>query len=389
MTSMRSLYILGAARHHSKKSSSVGLGGRDAPGVHQVHTLPHSPQHVVQVARHQRPPSSSHWPSWSTSTNPRATRTRHTLATPPRPGSNLLPYPRNGKVLPRQSYSAAYLTSPRRPTFCTPCSIIIHNTPSSAPHFPSLSYCILTWFIATVCAVPHAVPSSDNVNAPGAAAILHTHTGLAVLVEWSRSTDSCSTMDVEAADGDRAPPAGHIEADGEEGERECGVRECRTGHASLQEQEAPEGRPIAEGGTEASEEEERLQWVRRMRKEFTPPEMLRADLSLNMSFFRPPPDVKAKQWGPEEKAILIRGIAMYGVGAWAQIAELFPGRDWNDTDLHSKAARLLGRQSLKVYKGWRGTPADIEREYQKNKAIGQALGSWKGGLLIGCDMLND
>ena len=57
-------------------------------------------------------------------------------------------------------------------------------------------------------------------------------------------------------------------------------------------------------------------------------------------------------------------------------------------ELHSKVARMLGRQSLKHYKHWRGTREDIRREYEKNRAIGKALGLWKGGMLVGSDVLN-
>jgi hypothetical protein len=86
----------------------------------------------------------------------------------------------------------------------------------------------------------------------------------------------------------------------------------------------------------------------------------------------------------------------------------------SDTDLRLKTARLLGRQSLQQYKGWKGNEAAIAREcvypppalrrvdspglkpvsrsacaslprYEKNKEIGQRLNMWKAGVLVADD----
>jgi hypothetical protein len=50
------------------------------------------------------------------------------------------------------------------------------------------------------------------------------------------------------------------------------------------------------------------------------------------------------------------------------------------TELRIKTARVMGRQSLVQYIDvkWKGTPADVEREYQRNKAIALKYNCWKG-----------
>ena len=48
----------------------------------------------------------------------------------------------------------------------------------------------------------------------------------------------------------------------------------------------------------------------------------------------------------------LQGIELYGVGKWREISDLLP--DWNDNELRSRTAKLLGSQSLAAYIGWRG-----------------------------------
>jgi hypothetical protein len=47
--------------------------------------------------------------------------------------------------------------------------------------------------------------------------------------------------------------------------------------------------------------------------------------------------------------------------------------------------RLFGRQNLQRYKGWKGDEAAIQKEYEKNMAIGTRLNCWKGGVLVADD----
>jgi hypothetical protein len=51
-------------------------------------------------------------------------------------------------------------------------------------------------------------------------------------------------------------------------------------------------------------------------------------------------------------------------------------------ELRLKTIRLIGRQNLELYKGWRGTEQDILNEYEHNKEIGKECNSWKNNVLI-------
>lgn len=42
----------------------------------------------------------------------------------------------------------------------------------------------------------------------------------------------------------------------------------------------------------------------------------------------------------------------------------------------------MGSQSLARYPGWKGDRAAVEAEYAANKAIGDATGCWKSGVLV-------
>ena len=48
----------------------------------------------------------------------------------------------------------------------------------------------------------------------------------------------------------------------------------------------------------------------------------------------------------------LQGIELHGVGMWREISDLLP--DWNDNELRSRTAKLLGSQSLAPYIGWKG-----------------------------------
>lgn len=47
--------------------------------------------------------------------------------------------------------------------------------------------------------------------------------------------------------------------------------------------------------------------------------------------------------------------------------------------------RLIGRQNLSEYKGWKGNEKDIMEEYELNRATGLRTNCWRGGLLVSAD----
>ena len=53
-----------------------------------------------------------------------------------------------------------------------------------------------------------------------------------------------------------------------------------------------------------------------------------------------------------------------------------------NNDLRVKASRLIGRQNLKSYVGWKANAAMLRAEHERNKRIGDATGRWKGSVLV-------
>ena len=47
-----------------------------------------------------------------------------------------------------------------------------------------------------------------------------------------------------------------------------------------------------------------------------------------------------------------------------------------------KASRVIGRQNLKSYVGWKANADMLRFEHDRNKRIGDATGRWKGGVLV-------
>mmetsp|Transcript_203 Transcript_203/g.274 ORF Transcript_203/g.274 Transcript_203/m.274 type:complete len:163 (+) Transcript_203:345-833(+) len=133
-------------------------------------------------------------------------------------------------------------------------------------------------------------------------------------------------------------------------------------------------------------EAQKQEWARQMRLKFTPADMLNADGSLNKDYFKPKHTTKIvpRHWTDRERELLIQGIQQYGISNWQPIREhLLP--EWEPNELRLKTSALVGRQSLKLYKGWKGDAAAIEKEYQMNKQIGLELNCWKGGVLVADD----
>ncbi|KAK9828761.1 hypothetical protein WJX72_001961 [[Myrmecia] bisecta] len=132
-----------------------------------------------------------------------------------------------------------------------------------------------------------------------------------------------------------------------------------------------------------AEKDARLDWVRSMRRQFSPLEMLNPDGSIHQDFFKPKRVVLVddKKWGQAERDLLYKGIEKYGIGKWREMSEeLLP--KWDDQALRIKASRLMGSQSLARYMGWKGSREAVDAEQKKNKEIGDKLGCWKAGVLV-------
>ena len=130
----------------------------------------------------------------------------------------------------------------------------------------------------------------------------------------------------------------------------------------------------------------RIAWANSIRKIVTRPDAINEDGSLNQQFFKPKKVVYAAEkakWNDDDKENLYKGIEKFGIdpSSWKKIIEEFcPGRDV--LFIRIKASRLIGSQGLNRYHGWIGTKAEVETEYERNKAIGLATGCWKGGILV-------
>ena len=131
---------------------------------------------------------------------------------------------------------------------------------------------------------------------------------------------------------------------------------------------------------------DRHQYIIDMRRIYSPPNMINADGSINQDFFKPKRIVVLRprcKWGKPQRDALYKGLEVHGIGKWREIAaDFLRGGKWDDQQIRMHAARLLGSQSLARYVGWRGTKEKVELEYARNKAIGEATGCWKGGMLV-------
>ncbi|CAO3608403.1 unnamed protein product [Cunninghamella echinulata] len=135
---------------------------------------------------------------------------------------------------------------------------------------------------------------------------------------------------------------------------------------------------------------EKQAWVNEMRLKFcirpdfeVTKNMIKADGTLNQDYFRPTKGdiVEARKWTEVEKQLLIDGIEKHGIGHFGEISkESLP--KWSTNDLRVKCIRLIGRQNLQLYRGWKGNADDIAREYEKNKQVGLKYGTWKQGVLV-------
>ncbi|KAI7881047.1 hypothetical protein K492DRAFT_129326 [Lichtheimia hyalospora FSU 10163] len=144
-----------------------------------------------------------------------------------------------------------------------------------------------------------------------------------------------------------------------------------------------------------SPEQERVrakqEWIKQFRLKFCirpdfeiTRNIIHPDGSLNQDYFRPPRGSKrapTRKWTDTEKDLLIEGIEKYGIGNFGEISkELLP--KWTTNELRIKCIRLIGRQNLQLYRGWKGNADDIAREYAYNKALGIKHGTLKQGVLV-------
>ena len=100
---------------------------------------------------------------------------------------------------------------------------------------------------------------------------------------------------------------------------------------------------------------------------------LNADGSLNQRFFKPKKVVYATEkakWNDQDWDNLYRGIEKHGIDptSWRKIIDEFcPGREVLFIRIEASRARSQG---LNRYHGWIGCKADVQAEYERNKAIG-------------------
>jgi hypothetical protein len=152
---------------------------------------------------------------------------------------------------------------------------------------------------------------------------------------------------------------------------------------------APVVRPAVSTGDAVAQRER----ARKLRVALCKPEMLLGDSgNLNPEYFKAAlhQEGEGRAWGEDERALLLRGIETLGCGAWGPIQNtLLPA--WKNSELRIKAARLLGRQNIKAYNGWKASAAMLDVERERNKAIADRIKAetgqdrWKNNVLVADD----
>ena len=144
--------------------------------------------------------------------------------------------------------------------------------------------------------------------------------------------------------------------------------------------------PAPPGSSDDAALDARIAWANETRKAVTRADALCENGSIDQRFFKPKKVVFATEkakWNDDDKENLYRGIAKHGIdpSSWRKIIDEFcPGREV--LFIRIKASRLIGSQGLNRYHGWSGTKEEMIAEYNRNKAIGEATGCWKGGILV-------
>lgn len=110
-------------------------------------------------------------------------------------------------------------------------------------------------------------------------------------------------------------------------------------------------------------QEQKYRWIIEMRRKFSirkefksTQNIIHPDGSLNQAYFNSSDlifEEQKKFWNLESKQLLLRGINEYGIGQFRKISnDLLP--EWTPLELRQKTMRLIGRQNLQLYKGWKG-----------------------------------
>jgi hypothetical protein len=145
--------------------------------------------------------------------------------------------------------------------------------------------------------------------------------------------------------------------------------------------------------------QEKQAWIIQMRLSFCvrqefpeTKQIIHSDGSLNQEYFQPPKGMvlqepQSRSWTDQNRLLLIQGIEEHGIGQFRKISQQYLP-DWvsllNQTpnELRLKTIRLIGRQNLQLYKGWKGNEMEIKQEFEYNKQIGLEFNSWKSNVLV-------
>lgn len=138
-------------------------------------------------------------------------------------------------------------------------------------------------------------------------------------------------------------------------------------------------------------ENDKNDFIIKMRKIFTHKSMLNDDLSLNIEAFRPKISNmqeeirKKKKWGPLDTENLFLAIEECGIGNWNEMQEKYSLAKWPGNELSKRTKNIIGSQSLARYRNWKGNKEQCALEFKENKRIGELLNCWKGGVLVNDD----
>ncbi|GBG33275.1 Hypothetical Protein FCC1311_094992 [Hondaea fermentalgiana] len=122
-------------------------------------------------------------------------------------------------------------------------------------------------------------------------------------------------------------------------------------------------------------------YVRFMRKELCPEEMVNEDGTLNEAYFQPKSDVSGVEWDADALQDLYKGLAQIGIGEWAKIkAKYLPL--WDELAIRFKTCLLVGSQDLSQYEGRKMTIEDLEAARTQNEQEAKRNGTWHYGVRV-------
>eukprot|EP01025_Chloroclados_australasicus_P025271 TRINITY_DN2527_c0_g3_i2.p3 TRINITY_DN2527_c0_g3~~TRINITY_DN2527_c0_g3_i2.p3 ORF type:complete len:171 (+),score=15.04 TRINITY_DN2527_c0_g3_i2:45-515(+) len=135
------------------------------------------------------------------------------------------------------------------------------------------------------------------------------------------------------------------------------------------------------------DEDPRKRWFLELRRKVLPQDMFEDDActELKQDYFKPDVVVKFEHrknpWGVNETKKLVKGIQKHGFGSWEEISKEYFG-DYPQQLIVIRASRLIGRQDMSIYEGWKPSFEELQKEFERNKALGTEQGTWK----FGCTM---